>query len=240
MDKSLELMVRMGTLRPETLLGLKKLNELNLNRLQKHGENGLIVISTNRSSVQSDNPNCDLLPEYAEYLKKNNLKDSEEVQEKWLDARNKAADKSLHDELVSGDYSFTPVFGGYHGGDGVIDEFEPSFIVYNYSKKGEPGDFSNLLELAKKWCAEYKQAAVYVQAPGQAPVYIDKDGNQVNRSSTKDTKYNRDNEAFYTTTKRDKTDPQRFTASVIYESMYRKVYERTEKMKRVQEGEYIL
>lgn len=40
-------------------MGLYRIDELKLNRLSKHGENGYIVVSTNRSDIFSSN---DILP----------------------------------------------------------------------------------------------------------------------------------------------------------------------------------
>ncbi len=240
MDKSLELMVRMGVLRPETVYGLRKINELNLGRIQKHGENGMVIVSANRSSIKSDNPQCDLLGDYIAYLKAENLTDTPKREKEWLAARNKAADKDLKEKLIAGGYSFSPVFGGYHGEDGVVDDFEPSYIIYNYDKNGNPGNFEDLLDLAKKLCGEYKQESVFVKGPGdEPPKYINSAGEQINKSASNDMKFNRKTE-YYTTTARDRSNPQKFSANVLFESMYYRVYERTEKMEHSQYGEYIL
>lgn len=233
-------MVRMGTILPETIYGLKRLDELNIGRLKKHGENGFIVISANRSAIASENPDCSLIPEYADFLKENNIQDSPELAAQWLKKRNKKADEALRNELVNSKYSFSSVFGGYHGTDSVVDEFEPSYVVYNYTKTGESGAMEDLFKFALDLCGKYKQDSVYVQAPGESPNYYNAHGVKVNTSSTKNFKLNRDGEEFYTTAKRDKNNPQRFTADIQFEQVYRKIYERTERMKRAQEGEYIL
>ena len=116
--------------------GLYRIDELKLNRLSKHGENGYIVVSTNRSDIHSSNKENDLTDEYINFLKTKNIEDTEEIRQKWLSQRNKICDKELDKKLRSElPYSFSPVFGGYHGTDNVSDSFEPSYIIFNYDKK---------------------------------------------------------------------------------------------------------
>ena len=75
-----------------------------------------------------------------------------------------------------------------------------------------------------------------------SPKYLDGDGNQVNMFSSNDFKFNRDQEQFFTTAKRDKTNPQRFTADVVFENMYIPLRPASynENMRRRKSGEYIL
>ena len=235
--------------------GLRPINELKLNRILKHGENGYIVISANRTAIHSDNKDNDLTPEYLEYIRSNGIEDTDVSRQQWLKNRNATCDKKLSEFLRSSNspWSFNPVFGDYHGSDNVVDDFEPSYIVYNYSKKGEPfGNFDDLYKFALDVCAKYKQDSVYVCKPGEAPNHVDRYGNIQNSSSSKNYKFNRDNETFYTTTKRDKGlvngkpdkqhSPQRFTADIRYECIYHKIGPSSynEKVRRVQEGEYLL
>ena len=156
--------------------GLRKINEGGINRIMSHGENGFIVISANRSEVFSSNPECDLTDEYVKYCKLNNEEpEDENVQKDWLAQRNNNADKELKDILKASKYGFTPVYGGYHGGDDVVDSFEPSYIVYNHVKGGGAGDHLNFdelrqfgIDLAKK----FKQESVYIQGPDEEPNYV--------------------------------------------------------------------
>ena len=221
--------------------GLHPISEANLNRIIKHGESGMIVISANRSDVHSDNPNCDLTPEYEEWLNNSGAEHSEETASMWLRHRNKEAEKALKNAIEGSGLSYTPVYGGYHGEDGVVDSYEPSFIVYAKGRNGEDVPFNYVYNKALQWCGDFSQESVYVQAPGEAPVYLDKDGNQSNSSSSKNFKYNRDKEMFYTTTKRKSTNPQRFTADIQFESYYRKgISSYTDRMRRSQSGEFFL
>lgn len=222
-------------------LGLHPITEANLNRIKKHGENGMVIISANRSDIHSDNPNCDLTSQYEKWLSENGETHSETIANYWLKMRNNAAQKALLDDIKKTGLSYTPVYGGYHGTDGVSDSYEPSFIVYTKDKRGEDVPFEWLYNKALRWCGEFNQDSVYVQPPGEAPVYLDKNGNQSNSDSTKDFKYNRDEEEYYTTTKRKTTRPQRFTADIRFESYYRKgVSSYVERMRRSQSGEFFL
>lgn len=224
--------------------GLYRIDELKLNRLSKHGENGYIVVSTNRSDIHSSNKKNDLTDEYINFLKTKNIEDTEEIRQKWLSQRNKICDKELDKRLRSElPYSFSSVFGGYHGTDNVSDSFEPSYIIFNYNKKGKPYEsFDGLYKLALEICAEYKQDSVYVCKPNEAPIYVDRHGNQVNSTSSNDFKYNRDDEMFYTTTKRDKTNPQRFTADIQFENMFHKAGPScyADRVKRGSQGEFFI
>lgn len=219
------------------------LKETSLNRIRKHGEEGLIIISTNRSSVYSDNDSNDLSSEYKDWLNANNFEDTEENEKAFLDERNKECDMELKRYLISAKcpYTWTPVFGGYHGKDSVVDSYEPSFIVYNSKNPHKDGECSweDLKKRALDWCKKYKQDSVYIQAPNEPPVYLDKDGNKVSGHSTLNFKFNDKDEEFYTTTKRKKKIPHRFTADIMWESMRlrSKPSSYNDKMRRSYQGE---
>lgn len=199
------------------------LNEGGLNRLMHHGRHGMIIISANRSEIQSSNPNADLSKEYENYLGVTRQQNDEETAAKFLKERNQKAEASLLNDIKRAGYAYSKVFGGYHGGDDVTDSYEPSFVVYNHapSHSNDYRNWESLKKFAIEMCAKYKQDSVYVQAPGEAPVYLDAQGNQANSSSSNNFKFNRDQEMFYTTTKRDKSNPQRFTADINFEAVIR-------------------
>lgn len=226
-------------------LGIRRIDEGGLNRLKHHGRHGMVVLSANRSSIASDNPENDLSAEYEKFLRGSNgmETDSEETREMWLSRRNAEADKELLADIKKAKFAFTKAFGGYHGTDDVVDSYEPSYIVYNHaaSHSNDYGNWDKLKLFAIAMCGKYKQDSVYVQAPGEPPVYLDRHGNQVSKSSTDNFKYNRDNETFYTTLKRDKTSPQRFTADIQFESIYHTVPSSyNERVKRTYLGEVFL
>ena len=224
------------------------LSEASLNKMMQHGENGLVIISANRSEIESTNPEHDLTDEVEASLEGKGgpqAIDSDAMYDEmraWLRHRNAHADNRLRNDIRHAGFSYTPVYGGYHGTDGVVDSYEPSYVVYCYDRKGNERDFQDLERFALDMCRKYKQDSVYVQRPGEPPVFLDADGNQLNASSSKDFKFNRDDEEFYTTTARDKTSPQRFTADIVFESMYIPLRPASynENMRRVKSGEYIL
>ena len=224
------------------------LSESSLNQMMDHGKTGMIIISGNRSAIDSDNPKQSLRPAFDKYINKMGgyeAIDSDALyneEQNWLRRRNAAADKQLLQDIKNAGYTYTPVYGGYHGSDDVQDSYEPSYVVYNYKRSNEPADFQELEALALKLCSKYHQDSVYVQRPNQPPVYLDCDGNQVNSSSSDNFKFNRDKEQFYTTNKRDKSNPQRFTSDIVFENLYIPLRPASynENMRRLKSGEYIL
>ena len=227
--------------------GVMPMSESSLNRMMDHGKTGMVIISANRSAIDSEDPKLSLRPEFEEYLVGlgTNIDSDAQYDEEqnWLKRRNAKADKELLQDIKSAGYSYSPVYGGYHGTDDVQDSYEPSYVVYNY-KRGDdnPGDFYELEQFAIDMCKKYGQESVYVQEPNSAPKYLDGDGNQVNMFSSSDFKLNRPEEQFFTTTKRDKSTPQRFTADIVFESMYIPLRPASynENMRRIKSGEYIL
>ena len=227
--------------------GLKRLDESSIERILSHGKKGFIVISANRSEIYSSNKKCDLTKQFEQWCTENG-KDctNEKIQSQWLKDRNKKADLDLKADLKESPFSYSAVFGGYHGADNVTDSFEPSYIVYT---QGRPDKtltknitFNVLYKYALMLCAKYDQESVYVQAPGQAPNWIDRHGKQTNSHSSLNFKINRDNETYYTTNKRDKDHPQRFTADIVFENMYcsRGASSYPDRIKRTQAGEIFL
>lgn len=235
------------------------ITEAGLNRMLSHGKNGMIIISACRSEIPSDNPNCNLVPEYEKFIQKNNLKDSEGLRKKWLNNRNKLCDAELKYELRHSAFSYSQTYGGYHdkGKPNSEDSFEPSYVVYNYTKNGEPLNFDDLFDLALYWCEKYHQDSVYVQAPDKAPVYVNEKGDVVSSKSSKNFITNDPKQEFFTTVKRSKgnphtvddntdkkqaTIPQRFTADIQFENMMLPIGpgSLTELKKRTDRGEYLL
>ena len=219
------------------------ISEVGINRLLSHGKNGMVIISANRSEIASDNSNNDLTPEYESFLHNTNVEDNAETRKMWLDDRNKRCDVELKNFLRSKTpYAYTATYGGYHGNDGVNDSYEPSYIIYNHDRQGKQLDFDRLKELALQLCKEFHQDSVYVQAPNEAPVYLNCNGEQINSSSSKNFKVNSDKEMFYTTNKRKKTNPQRFTADIQFENVILPIGpgSLTELRARLASGEYLL
>ena len=130
------------------------------------------------------------------------------------------------------------------GQETVTDSYEPSYIIYNHARShsNDYRDWDELKQFAIELCEKYYQDSVYVQAPDEAPVYLNRHGEVVSSNSSKNFKLNCDNEEYYTTTKRDKNNPQRFTANIQFESMhcYKGAATYTERIKRTQLGEVFL
>lgn len=194
--------------------GLVKLNEVSTLRILSHGKTGFVVLSANRSVItpENRNPDTDLTPDYMDYLKKTGLPNDTKIGKDWLSRRNNKADEELKKDIQRSGYSYTPVYGGYHGGDDVVDSFEPTFVVYNQDRKGNVGDFAKLFDFAISMCGKYKQDSVYIQAPGQAPNYYNCHGAKVNKRTSMDFAIDDNDQEFFTTNKRKKRgNPSRFT-----------------------------
>lgn len=147
-----------------------KINEVTLDRvLQKHGDNGMINISANRS----DQP--------------------KEV--------NDEKTRELISDLKQSGYSYLPTYGGYRGKDGIEDDYEPSFVVFNYNTSGEPTDFEELRQFGIYLCGKYNQDSVLIKAPDKAPIYCNSEGEKVNDRESKKYWKNDPTKEFFTSFK---------------------------------------
>ncbi len=142
------------------------LEKITLNRvLEKHGSNGMINISANRSDLPQD------------------------VNDKNI--------QELIKDIKDSGFSYLPTYGGCRGNDGAVNDYEPSFVVFNYGIDGQPRDFQKLFGYALTWCGKYNQNSVLIKAPNKNPIWVDKEGNKVN--SRKSDKYwkNDPSQAFF-------------------------------------------
>lgn len=147
--------------------GVRKLDEETLSRvITKHGQNGFVILSANRSD-----------------------KGGEE---------NNVATRKLITDLKATSYSYLPVYGGYHGTDGVVDSYEPSFIVFNYDRKGKATDFADLKLFAILMCGKYNQDSVLIKEPNGKPYYADRNGDIVGRATDDSVELNNPNAEYYT------------------------------------------
>ena len=129
-----------------------RIDETTLDRiLNKHGRNGLINISANRSDMPQED--------------------------------NIVNTKSLISDLKNSGYSYLTTYGGYRGEDGVEDDYEPSFIVFNKTN-GEKRDFEELRQFAILLCGKYNQDSVLIKAPNVNPIYVDYNGQKVNKTES--------------------------------------------------------
>lgn len=146
--------------------------------LNKHGSNGMINISANRSDMPQE--------------------------------RNDEKTRKLIEDIKKSGFSFLPTYGGYRAKNGVEDDYEPSFVVFNYdAKTGEPRDFNELYNYALQWCKKYQQDSVLIKAPGKNPIWVDKNGNKKNtRESDKHWKNDPKQEFFTSFKNKDEVDKE--------------------------------
>lgn len=227
-------------------IGLTRIDEKSLNRLMWHGRHGFVILSAWRSSIKADwHPEIDLTNEYEKWLEENHIESDDTTEAEWLEQRNKKADAELLDDIKKSGYAYSKTFGGYHpDAPGAIDSYEPSYVVYNHARS-HSNDFMNwkqLKQFAIMMCGKYKQDSVYIQAPGEAPVYMNEKGEVTSKRSSKNFKFNDKKAEYYTTLKREKNEPQRFTADIQFENMYRVngASSYVDKMRRTQMGEVFL
>ena len=99
--------------------------------------------------------------------------------EEYSQAENNKKTEELEERIVQEEYSFKKALGGYtyEGADGYTKE--KSFVVFNYYRGGEKGDFKDLKNFAVEMCGEFDQQSVLVAEPGKKPVYLDRNGNAV-------------------------------------------------------------
>ena len=214
--------------------GLRRLDEGGLNRIMYHGRHSFIVISVNRSEIYSKHDELNLTNEYIADCKANGLDPTDkDNMDNWLRDRNKKADEALRKNLKDSIYAYTPVYGGYHGTDNVTDSFEPSYIVYCHARQSSNDylNWNDLYQFALDLAKLYKQDAVYIQAPDEAPIYVNWKGEKTNSRESKNFKFNDYTQTYFTTAKKKKrttvdsngieTKPQRFTADIQFENIYR-------------------
>ena len=81
--------------------GWKRIDEASLNRIMSHGEHGFIVISSQRSSLETwdKNPSLSLTAEYKEWLTTKDVEPSEESVNEFLKERNAKAESELNQEI---------------------------------------------------------------------------------------------------------------------------------------------
>lgn len=149
--------------------------------LDKHGKEGFVVISANRTGIPP---------------MENNQNTRNLIQNIRLTGR-----------------SYLPVYGGYKGEDGVVDNFEPSFVVFNYDRQGNKLSFDELEKFAIEMCGKYNQDSVLVVRPGDKAMYVRKDGSISNIEGDEKPILNDPTQEYFTslikTQKMDKKNPER-------------------------------
>lgn len=159
------------------------INEVNAKTmLQRHGENGFIVISPCRGySDFNINPN------------------EPNAQQKLAEFNNKRI-KSIISQIKQSGYSYTPVYGGFIENIGTENEenvYERSFVIYNEKRGGESGNITKLIEFGKDLAKQYNQDSFLLKAPGEKPKYITKDGD-VDMEFSGNTSFNDFSQEYFT------------------------------------------
>lgn len=203
----------------------KRFTESSLSRLEYHMKHGFVIVSTNRSNIDYT-----LEDEYVDWCDYHNFDEDDEISKTaFLKYRNLKSDRELIAYLRSqkNEFSFTPINGGYRDIKGNTDSFEPSFIIYNSYKNGRSQDYEkswkDLYNLALDICKNYHQDSVYIQAPDEAPKYVNDKGKTVSTRSSKHMKYNDMNQEYFSTINRygssrgSKKPVKRFTADISFD-----------------------
>ena len=115
-------------------------------------------------------------------------------------SENNKLTKKLEDEIVNAGYSFKHALGGYtyEGADGYTKE--KSFVVFNYFRDGEYGNFDELEDFALHMCDVFDQQSVLIAKPNAVPVYKDRYGNLVSNpnKSSRNVSVTKENPPAYT------------------------------------------
>lgn len=198
------------------LSSLKPLDESGINRILSHGENGFIVISAIRNSIDRgewEESICDLRPKF----EKDKARNPEITEQEWLKQRNNEMEKSLFNAITNANLSFTKTYGGYREGSGDVKE--KSYIVFAKDRQGNNVPPTDLFELGKLWCKEFNQDSFFYKCGEEAPNYFNYNGEKKNKHSSNKVEVNR-NSKYFTTTKRKKNNDKRFSYDIVFENKY--------------------
>lgn len=221
---------------PMELSGIKsnlhkpfKLNEGSLKRIfDLHNKNGFIIISAFRSDWDVNNP--------VRNREMNNLKT-----------------KELLNIIRGSKWSYSMVYGGFietikdNETEGNVDSsktnefknhvYETSFMIFNYTKKGDVGDINELFNLGTTLCGMFNQESfMFKGLDDSVPMWVDRNGEQTPGRFTGNYTLNdiaqdyftsliKTKELLPTTSTKEKhtTFPdtiKRFTHEVVFEGLY--------------------
>ena len=98
---------------------------------------------------------------------------------------NEKKTRELISDLKASGFRYMPIYGGYKGDDNVVDNYEPSFMVFPYNVKDGEQNPEELKEFVIDMCGKYKQNSILLVEPEGIPNYLDMNGNKINKSSTR-------------------------------------------------------
>ena len=147
--------------------GMPVLNEANLNRIKGfHNDAGYIIISASRSMIYKDGtpvPRKDM----------ESVSEDEILSGSALAACNNKRTIELKQKIIYNNFSFLPVYGGFKEvGTNNPSEYEKSFIVFNFDRKGNPTDINELVSKGIEWGKEFDQDSILIKRPDESPRYI--------------------------------------------------------------------
>ena len=147
--------------------GMPKLNEANLSRIKGfHNDAGYIIISASRAMIYKDGT-----PVARKDME--SVSEDELLSGSALASCNNKRTVELKKEIISNNFSFIPVYGGFKEvGTDAPSEYEKSFIVCNFDRKGTPADMDKLVSKGIEWGKEFDQDSILVKRPNETPKYI--------------------------------------------------------------------
>lgn len=98
---------------------------------------------------------------------------------------NEEKTKELISDLKASGFRYMPIYCGYKGDDNVVDNYEPSFMVFPYKINDGKQYPEELKEFIIDMCGKYKQNSILLVEPEGIPNYFDMNGNKINKSSTR-------------------------------------------------------
>ncbi len=186
------------------------ITESSINRiLNTHSKEGMAIISAIRSSKNDK---------------------SEKDRNETNRINNENTDALIKDIKASG-FGYISVYGGYRGTDGVVDDYEPSFIITAFNRDGDKQEINKLFKFAIEMCAKYDQNSILFKAPNEAPNYYNRNGVKINKSSSNKTITDDLTQEFFTslikTKNIDNENPERskrFTYDIQFEGKSYGIY----------------
>lgn len=114
---------------------------------------------------------------------------------------NEEKTRELISDLKASGFRYMPIYGGYKGDDNVVDNYEPSFMVFPYKINDGEQYPEELKEFVIDMCGKYKQNSILLVEPEGIPNYFDMNGNKINKSSTRNLSINDALQTYFTSFK---------------------------------------
>ena len=144
------------------------------------------------------------------------------------DEYNEKKTRELISDLKASGFRYMPIYGGYKGDDNVVDNYEPSFMVFPYNVKAGEQNPEELKEFVIDMCGKYKQNSILLVEPEGIPNYLDMNGNKINKSSTRNLSIDDALQTYFTSFKTPEENEKELNAKLM--RMY-KVYKKEQQRK---------